>query len=236
MTTNISPDHNPEHILDIVEDESGIEQRDLEQRDLELGLPSDRRDLGQSRNHEETKRIRPSYIQTSRRLNEIMDSSDEWTPEIEQLIKHWKDQTEKLAYIHQESGYINKTRYYRLSIPNIIIPFVMTFVSQNFYPNPEHEKNGTVVDTGSNPGNIANGVAFMLTSILSALQMFFKYNQLSEEHFQTSARYTEIGNRIDSELARKTKFRTPSDVFITELKGNIESLGNNSPDLPGNWC
>jgi hypothetical protein len=157
-------------------------------------------------------------------ISSIGNDSDEWTSEIEELIKHWKTQTEKLSHIHQESGYINKTRYYRLAIPSILIPFVMTLVSQVLY-------------TGTNdPAHIVDGVMFMTTSILSALTMFFNYNQISEIHFQTSARYTDIINRIDSELARRRKFRTPSDVLITELKCRIESLVGNAPQLPGNWC
>lgn len=156
--------------------------------------------------------------------NNDHDHSDEWTVEIEELVKHWKDQTEKLANVHQQSGYINKTRYYRLAIPSILIPFVMTLVSQNLY-------------TGSNdPAHIVDGVMFMTTSILSALTMFFNYGPICEEHFQTSSRYTDISNRIDSELARRRKFRTPSDVFITELKIRIESLADVAPILPGNWC
>lgn len=160
----------------------------------------------------------------TKKNREYVDNSDEWTPEIEELIKHWKDQTEKLSHVHQESGYINKTRYYRLAIPSILLPFIMTIVSQNLY-------------TGANdPAHIVDGVMFGVTSILSALTMFFNYNQICEEHFQISARYTEISNRIDSELARRSKFRTPSDVFITELKTKIESLGDLSPNLPGTWC
>lgn len=151
-------------------------------------------------------------------------NSDEWTPEIEELVKHWKDQIEKLSHVHQESGYINRMRYYRLAIPSILLPFIMTLVSQNLY-------------TGNNdPAHIVDGTMFALTSILSALSLFFNYNQLSEGHFQTSARYTDISNRIDSELARRRKFRTPSDVFITELKCRIESLGDGAPQLPGTWC
>lgn len=161
----------------------------------------------------------------ARRQTTIQEQNhSDWTTDIEELIKRWKDQTEKLSHVHQESGYINRTRYYRLAIPSILLPFIMTLVSQNLY-------------TGTNdPAHIVDGVAFMVTSILSALSLFFNYNQISEEHFQTSSRYTDISNRIDSELARRRKFRTPSDVFITELKSRIESLGDNSPTLPGNWC
>jgi hypothetical protein len=152
------------------------------------------------------------------------NNSDEWTSDIEELVKRWKSQIEKLSHVHQESGYINRTRYYRLSIPSILLPFIMTLVSQNFY-------SGT-----NDTSHIIDGVMFMTTSILSALLMFFNYNQLSEVHFQTSSRYADIANRIDSELARRRKFRTPSDVFVTELKGSIESLGDNAPQLPGTWC
>lgn len=156
--------------------------------------------------------------------NECKHIHSDWTSDIEELIKRWKDQTEKLAHIHQESGYINKTRYYRLAIPSILLPFIMTLVSQNLY-------------TGTNDtSHIIDGAMFMTSSILSALTLFFNYSQISEEHFQISSRYTDISNRIDSELARKRKFRTPSDVFITELKSRIENLGESSPPLPGNWC
>lgn len=150
--------------------------------------------------------------------------ADEWTTDIENLIKHWKDQTEKLSTIHQESGYINKVRYYRLALPSIILPFTMTLISQNL-------QEGEIKSA-----DIVNGVMFMATSVLSALALFFSYSKLSEEHFQTSCRYNDISNRIESELARKRRFRTPSDVFLTEIKSKIESLGDNSPSLPGTWC
>ncbi len=175
---------------------------------------------------DETQPIIDSDIenQLTRQISNPVHNSDEWTSDIEELIERWKDQIEKLSHVHQESGYINRTRYYRLAIPSILLPFVMTIVSQNLY-------------TGTNdPAHIVDGVAFMTTSILSALAMFFNYNQISETHFQTSARYTDISNRIDSELARRCRFRTPSDVFITELKCRIESLGESSPTLPGTWC
>ncbi len=151
-------------------------------------------------------------------------SADEWTSEIESLVMRWKDQVEKLSYVHQESGYITKVRYYRLAIPSIVLPFIMTLVSQNLYNDNE------------NPGHIVDGVAFMVTSVLSALTVFFGYSQSCEQHFQFCSRYTDISNRIDSELARRRKFRTPSDVFITEMKCTIENLNDSAPQLPGNWC
>jgi hypothetical protein len=164
---------------------------------------------------------------------------NEWTIEIEELINRWKDQTEKLSNVHQESGYITRIRYYRLAIPSIIVPFIMTFVSQNINDQIDQSNQSDNVQHIQNITyslNLINGLAFMFTSILSAINLFFGYSKTSEEHFQVSARYSEISTRIDSELARIRKFRTPSDVFITEIKGKIESLNDISPNLPGNWC
>jgi len=173
----------------------------------------------------ETPSPRTSSQQNSLTNNDHTHSNpDEWTEQIEQLVSRWKNQVEKLSHVHQESGYILKTRYYRLIIPSIILPFIMTLVSQNIYAGDN--------DTS----HIIEGTAFMVTSALSALTLFFNYGQLYEQHFQFSARYSDIITRIDFELARRRKFRTPSDVFITELKCKIESLNDGAPSLPGNWC
>lgn len=171
---------------------------------------------------------------------------NEWTQEIENLLIRWRDEVKTLSEIHLTSGYINKYRYYRIAIPSTLLPFIMTFISQVVHNRNtllDYTKNiddvgninGTITSVNG-PTNIIDGVAFMVTSILSALNLFFNYNKLSEEHFQTSARYNDIVNRIDSEIARLPKFRTPPDVIVTELKCLIESLTHNSPELPGNWC
>jgi len=160
---------------------------------------------------------------SSHQLHEDINP-DEWTEQIETLIARWKNQVDKLSHVHQESGYIVKTRFYRLMIPSIIIPFIMTLVSQNLY-------QGT-----NDSAHIIDGVMFMLTSALSSLVMFFSYGQLYEQHFQFSARYSDLVTRIDSELARRRKFRTPSDVFITEIKCRIENLNDSAPEIPGHWC
>jgi hypothetical protein len=147
----------------------------------------------------------------------------DWTDQIENLLNKWKSQVNKLSQIHQESGYVVKTRFYRMSIPSIVIPFLMTFLSQN-------------IDENSQTMKLINGAMFMMTSSLSALVMFFNYGTLFEQHFQYASRYSDIVTRIDSELARRRKFRTPSDVFVTEIKDRIENLNDGSPTIPGQWC
>lgn len=157
--------------------------------------------------------------------SEIIESADQWTNQLEDLVTKWRSQVEKLSHIHQESGYILKTRFYRLSIPSIVIPFIMVLISQLTPTCNQYE-----------PTVIANGFMFMITSGLSAMTMFFNYGFLYEQHFQYSARYNDIATVIDSELAKHRNFRTSSDVFITEVKCRIEALNDSAPNIPGNYC
>ena len=63
----------------------------------------------------------------------------DWTDNTEELLIKWKNQVEKLALIHQNSGYIIKSRFYRLAIPSILLPFIMTFISQIIAPTNNAE-------------------------------------------------------------------------------------------------
>ncbi len=145
-----------------------------------------------------------------------------WTDETEQLVRRWAQQMEALSELHDNAGYLVKTRYYRLAIPGILIPFVMGFVSQ-------------VLPEGQT-ATITDGAMFMVTSGLVGLQALFGYGQLYEQHFFYSSHYSNIVSRIESELSRRRKFRTPADVFITELKCTINNLNDNAPELPMGCC
>ena len=160
-----------------------------------------------------------SYSDFSSTPNEKYE--EPWTDSIEFLLTDWKEDLDKLSELHEYAGYIVKSRYYRLAIPGIAIPLVMGFISQTL---PEGQ-----------PAIISNGVVFMVSGILSGLQTLFNYGQLYEEHFQYSSRFSDIVKRIDSELARKRKFRTPADVFLTEVKCKIEYLTEGSPEMPMNF-
>ena len=152
----------------------------------------------------------------------IKKYEEPWSYKIEELLRKWKYHVEKMAEIHDNAGYLIKTRYYRISIPTIVIPFLMTFLSQAI---PE----GKAL-------TITNGVMFLLTSAFSGLRDLFGYAQLYEKHFSYSAKYSDISTKIDSELYRKKAFRIPADVLITEIKCKIDNLTDNAPELPMEYC
>ena len=166
-------------------------------------------------------------------FNEILKEQEPWSELVEELLEKWKRRVQKLSDIHDEAGYIIKSRYYKLAVPSVIIPFTMGFVSQVVpTTNVCHENNSTVIS----PETIVDGAMFMITGVINGLIVVFGYGELYEKHFQYSARYASIVNRIDSELSKRRQFRGPASVFLAEIKCEIDSLGDNSPDMPLFCC
>ena len=153
------------------------------------------------------------------------DHEERWTDEIEVLLKEWKTKTEKLSDLHDQAGYIVKSRYYIITIPSIIIPLVVGFVTQVIPEADLDDCNKPVTER-------INSAVLMFSGILNGLMALFDYSGLYEKHFQTSARYNDITNRIESELARKKKYRVPPDVFTTEMKCQIDNVNDSGPEMP----
>lgn len=146
-----------------------------------------------------------------------------WTKETEKMLSRWRLQIDKLVNMQEASGYYIKKWYRRLSIPAIIIPFMMTFITQVIPTNDEISKQVVI---------IIGGVFFMITSSLTGLLAFYNYGQLYEKHFSYAARYDDLSGRIESVLTSGRKYRIPVDVFTTEIKCKLDSLNENSPKIP----
>lgn len=146
-----------------------------------------------------------------------------WSEKSEKMMLKWRKQIDKLTEMQEKAGYYIKARYHYLSIPAITIPFLMTFLSQSV-PIYTDESREAI--------NITNGIMFMLTSIFTGLLAFFNYGQLYEKHFSFAARYQDLSGRIETVLTSNRKFRTPVDVFTTEIKCKLDSLNENSPKIP----
>ena len=76
---------------------------------------------------------------------------------------------------------------------------------------------------------ITNGAMFLLSSFLNKIYTDYDLGNLYTLHFQYAARYYDLIIKIDSELSRKRKYRTSADVFITELRCQIDNLNQTSP-------
>jgi len=146
-----------------------------------------------------------------------------WSDLKEKMLKKWKLQIDKIGDLQEISGYAIKRKYHCIIIPTILIPLIMTFLSQAI-PKDTPEAEQAI--------NITNGAMFLITSGLSGLNALFGYGQLCEKHFSFSSRYSDLSGRIEAVLSSDKKYRLPVDVFITEIKCNLDNLNENSPKIP----
>lgn len=142
-----------------------------------------------------------------------------WTIKLEEILREWESQCDLLSKKHDEAAMIYKSRFHRLAIPTVLIPFSMGFVSQLF-------------EQCSYESQIINGLMFTISGILSGISTLFKFDSRYEQHKNHSDKYQSIVIRIQSELARKKNFRVPADAFITEIKITMSNLNESAPDLP----
>lgn len=138
-----------------------------------------------------------------------------WSDNIENLIIKWKIQCVDQSNIHEISGYKIKSNHNVFGLPPIIIPLVMTYLSQLMGENTK-----------------ITGLMFLLSGLSGAIYKWLNLGEKYTLHFQYATKYQDIIFKINSELARDRKFRRPADVFITEIMSSMNHLNQSAPDIP----
>lgn len=157
-------------------------------------------------------------IKTPEIENQIFVYEEPWTDKIEDLAKHWRTYSISMSEKHEKAAYYIKFKHNFFGIPQIVLPLVMTFVSQIL---PEAEST-----------NIINGVMFLVSGLSGAVYQWLNLGEQYALHFSYVSKYDDIITSIDTELSRQRKFRRSSDVFITEIRCKIDNLNNSSPEFP----
>lgn len=142
-----------------------------------------------------------------------------WTRDIEELIKHWRNYSIVMSEKHENAGYYIKVKHNWFGLPPILIPLMMTFISQLIPPT-------------SPLSNPINGAMFLFSGITGAVYKWLNLGEQYALHFQYSARFNDIITNIDTELSRQRKFRRPADVFLTEVRCKIDNLNDTAPEFP----
>lgn len=138
-----------------------------------------------------------------------------WNDRIEDQLIKWKEKCVELSNIHELAGYKIKSNHNFFGLPPIIIPLVMTYVSQLM-------DNETKI----------NGMMFLVSGISGAVYKWLNLGEKYTLHFQYASKYQDLIYRINSELSRGRTFRRPADVFLTEMMSSMNHLNQTSPDIP----
>ena len=142
---------------------------------------------------------------------------EKYTDEISDTILSWQSRSRQRRDKHL---ILSKRMFISniiSSIPPIIIPIVMVFVSQ------------AVVDPQTN--KLISGIAFLISGISSALNQFFRFERMSQQHKIAADRYSEAIDALEFDMTRNEKFRIPADVMLERLKYQTTYLRFYSPSL-----
>lgn len=147
-----------------------------------------------------------------------------WTDTTEQLLVRWGDHAACHQWLHFQSHNKYKNTNYSYSIPIIILSTITGTLNVGM--------NNVVPSDYMNWATIGVGVVNIVTGIITTLQNFFQYAQLSEAHFNSYVGWSKLSRNITIECSIDRKFRKDADRFISQCRADYDRLIEQSPVIP----
>jgi hypothetical protein len=148
----------------------------------------------------------------------------EWIKSTEYLLISWADIALCYSWIFDKSYRRLNNINYRYTIPIIVMSTVTGTISMslNSLLNDDQVKTGQIVLGGIN----------IFIGILSTLQNFFRYAQLSEAHLTATRDWAKLHRNIKIELSIERKNRKSASEFVRSARQEYERLLNSRPVIP----
>jgi len=148
----------------------------------------------------------------------------DWTKSTEDLLVSWADIALCYTWIFDKSYRRFNNINYRYTIPIIVMSTVTGTISMslNSLLNENQVKTGQIVLGGIN----------IFIGILSTLQNFFRYAQLSEAHLTATRDWAKLHRNIKIELSIERQNRKPASEFVRSARQEYERLLNSRPVIP----
>jgi len=147
-----------------------------------------------------------------------------WTVQTEELLKQWGDISACYKWLHDQSYRKYKRINYFYSIPIIVLSTVAGTLNVSLA--------GYVPSAYLNYAQAGIGAINIFTGVLTTLQSFFSYAQLSESHNNASMGWSKMHRNIIIELNLEQQFRTDADRFLRDCRRDYDRLLEQSPPIP----
>jgi hypothetical protein len=137
-----------------------------------------------------------------------------WETRLEAICTKWKNDCIIRSEKHDTKAKTHKQKFAMFALPSIILPLVMSGVSNLLVDYPLVSSSGMA-----------------LTAILTGMNTFFNHSKKQTQHFEYSGRFFKLAIDIEKELAKRKKDRTAADVFIERISMDYNNLAFNAPNL-----
>lgn len=146
-------------------------------------------------------------------------SEESWSSRNEDLLGGWCKDWEGRRRDHETAAHIFRRRHRFLSLPATLFPLTCGPLIKLW-----GQEDGSA-------GDIRVVIAFVLSSVLSGLNTYFRFEVQAERHWFAANRYAEMALDASETLAKKRRYRTDVDVLIQGYKTRYDSLLKSSPQL-----
>lgn len=142
-----------------------------------------------------------------------------WTPEKEQLLKDWAQQSLGYAWMHERAAKNYNSWHTLLSVPAVVL-------------------SGGVgvsvlgVDNATSTSKLVQATVSLFTGGLISLQAFLKYEKTAEQHMQMYRQFVSFHSDIITELALPRVERHMSVQYINDLKKKWKEMIRIAPTIP----
>lgn len=120
---------------------------------------------------------------------------------------------------HEQTGYSFKQKNTIWGLSLVLVPVIMSPVS-------------LLLESSVPAAKYVNAGAFLVTGLIGGVYSFFKFDEKMTNHFNFSARYSDVASDVELELIKGREFRTQLDVFATRIHMIVNNLSNTEPVLP----
>ena len=147
-----------------------------------------------------------------------------WTDQTEEVLRTWGDISSCYKWLHDKSYRKYKKKNYNYSIPVIILSTLTGALNVGL--------SGYVPEEYTKYAQAGIGAINIFSGILTTLQNFFKYAQLSESHFNANQGWGKVQRNISVELTLEKEFRCSADRFMRDCRRDYDRLIEQSPEIP----
>lgn len=144
-----------------------------------------------------------------------------WSEECEELLAEWSEKASCYRWLHGRCEKKYKRKYYRFSIPVIILSTLTgaANVGMDSFVPPENKAMASAIVGGVN----------IFAGILSTLQNFLKVAELMEAHRSSGVAWSKLGRNIAIELALDHSKRAIQNDFLKIARAEYDRLIESSP-------
>lgn len=153
-------------------------------------------------------------------------SNLEWTKSTEELLVSWADIASCYTWIFDKSYRSYNRVNYKFTIPIIVMSTITGTLSMSL--------NNLLSENQVKAGQVVIGGVNIFIGILSTLQNFFRYAQLSESHLSATRDWAKLHRNIKIELSIERQNRKPAIEFVRYARQEYERLLNSRPVIPSN--